>query len=211
MIDSSFSECVYGSVHKFKAKHIIFAPAIAPFHWDGFGIVPESATIPPLISMGGAPPKVSTMGLMGRIKSTIEPILWRLGFQYLCVLKIKAIIEDKLNMTGLPDLQEFERNTSLVMVNVHIVAEFPLALPPFFVSYSGLWCSRDKVKARKPLPKDLAHFVEQKDSDDFVYVSLGSSVIASTMPVELRDTFFQAFKSFTKLNFCGDGQGSAFK
>ncbi len=202
MIDSSMGECIYGVLYKFKSKHITFMPAIVPHHWDTYGIVPESATIPSTISFFGVPPKTYEMDLVGRIKSTIEPLLWRFGHEYMYLPKVKALIEERMNISGgLPDLREFERNTSLVLANINFVEDFPLSLPPYFVSYSGLWCSRDKIKTRKPLPKELTQFVEQRDIDGFVYVSLGSSVIASNMPLELRNTFFEAFKSFPKLQF----------
>ncbi|ODN00652.1 UDP-glucuronosyltransferase [Orchesella cincta] len=149
-IDASLGECGYGLVHMFQAKHVLFFPAIPPYMFDAFGIVPES-----------------------------------------------SIIEEKLNITNLPPLVEFERNSSLVFVNHHFVEEYPVSLPPLFVPYSGLGCSKNtKVK---PLPEKLANFIQ--DTDGFIYVSFGSAVIASAMPKSMRDTFFEAFEAFPNLKF----------
>ncbi|ODM95810.1 Ecdysteroid UDP-glucosyltransferase, partial [Orchesella cincta] len=40
------SECGYGLVHMFQAKHVLFFPIVIPYMFDAFGIVPESSSIP---------------------------------------------------------------------------------------------------------------------------------------------------------------------
>lgn len=202
MIDTSLGDCAYGLVHKFKAKHILFAPAIAPYTWDGFGIVPESASIPPSAVLYGKTVKPSEMTVVGRFWSTLEPLIWRLGQMYY-INRLEKLLRERVNMSDLPSLLEFERNTSLVLINAHFVEEYPFALPPMFQSYAGLACSKAIRKERKPLPEVLEKFVggNSNETEGFVYISFGSVVDVTKMPTQLLNIFFEAFAAFPKLRF----------
>ncbi|CAL8110971.1 unnamed protein product [Orchesella dallaii] len=191
------SECAYGLVYKFKAKHILFLPTSStPFLFDGIGIVPETSSIPDVSSLY----KPSEMNFMARVQNTIMTILWRYGYLYF-FKDVVPIIEEKLNITNFPAITEFEKNTSLVLVNHHFVEDYPRSFPPMVVPFSGISCknSKNSKSGTDPLPTDISSFIE--NSEGFIYVSFGSAVKASSMPVSLRDEFFEAFKSLPKLNF----------
>ncbi|CAL8100642.1 unnamed protein product [Orchesella dallaii] len=191
LIDAGFGECAYGLVHKFKAKHIVFTPFVCGLVYDTFGVVPESSSIPdPFFDF--MPNQIT---LIQRTWNTIAPLMWRYNIlKY--IEKLEPMVRDKMNMTDMPPIAEFEKNTSLVFHNGHFIEEYPVSLPPMFVSYSGIRCEPNKIK---PLPTELSDFI--KDTDTFVYVSLGSSVDVGKMPISLRNKFFDAFKSFKDVKF----------
>ncbi|ODN00662.1 UDP-glucuronosyltransferase 1-2 [Orchesella cincta] len=192
LIDASFGECSYGLVHKFKAKHIVFTPFVCGLVYDTFGVVPESSSIPdPFFDFVPI-----QMTLMQRFWNTIAPLMWRYnGLKY--IEQLEPVVKNKLNLTDMPPIVELEKNTSLVFYNGHFVEEYPMSLPPMYVSYSGIRC--DPNRKNKPLPTQFANFIN--DTNAFIYVSLGSAVDVGKMPVSLRTSFFEAFKSFTGLKF----------
>ena len=147
MIDQSLGDCVYGLVRKFKAKHILFNPVLVPFIHDGIGIVPESASVPTNLLFRHKP---NEMSFWGRVKATFGLFIWRLGYQDY-VWKLEPFLKDKLNMTDLPPIAEFERNTSLIMVNNHFIEDYPMSYPPMIIPISGMWCGKNKMKHSKPL------------------------------------------------------------
>ncbi|CAL8100645.1 unnamed protein product [Orchesella dallaii] len=198
-IDASLGECAYGLVHKFQSKHALFYPVILPYMFDAFGIVPETSSIPDFFFHK----KPSEMSFFNRVWTTFSPYLWRYK-QYEFGTMVHSVIEEKMNITNLPPIVDFERNASIVFVNHHFVEEYPVSLPPLFVPYSGLWCGKEN-KA-KPLPEKLANFIE--DTDGFIYVSLGSAVVSSAMPESLRDSFFKAFEAFPNYKFFWRWTGS---
>ncbi|CAL8110970.1 unnamed protein product [Orchesella dallaii] len=191
MLDA-LGECGYGLVHKFKAKHILFVPLLAPFLHDGFGLMPETSSIPEL-SLHYKPTELT---FFNRVSNTLMILFWR--YSYLDFIRnVEPVIKDKLNLTEFPPIAEFEKNTSLVLINNHWVEDYPISLPPMFVSFSGLGCKKEPVA--NPLPEKVSKFLE--DADGFIYISFGSAVVASAMPISLRDEFFAALKSLPKLRF----------
>ncbi|CAL8110972.1 unnamed protein product [Orchesella dallaii] len=190
------SECAYGLVYKFKAKHILFFPTSSPpFLFDGIGIVPETSSIPDVSSLY----KPSEMNFMARVQNTIMTILWRFGYLYF-FKDVVPIIEEKLDITNFPAITEFEKNTSLVLVNHHFVEDYPRSLPPMVVPFSGIGCNSKNSKTEtSPLPKDISSFIG--NSEDVIYVSFGSAVVVSSMPISLREEFFEAFKALPKIKF----------
>lgn len=206
MLDSSLSHCGYRLIHKFKAKHILFMPAQAPYHFDTFGVLPESASIPSTTSLSSNFPKPSEMGLVARIRNTLEPLLWYFGNLYF-MYNVKPVIEQGLAIENLPDLSEFDRNTSLVLFNSNFVDDYPMAVPPLFVSFAGLWCSRDKLKQQKKIPKEIDNFIGNSSA---VYFSFGTTIDPTSMPDEMRETFVKAFESFPGIMFLWRWKGAKF-
>lgn len=200
LLDGCLSECGYSLVHKFKSKYILFSPIIVPFFYDGLGFVPESSSNPDVLFHS----KPTQMTLINRVKTTLTYLLWRLKFT-LYMGSIEEIFKRKIN-PEFPSIFDIERNVSLVMLNSYLIEEYPTSLPPMFVSYSGLWCSRDKLKERKSLPKEMEEFIGK--SEGFFYVSFGSATTASAMPIQMRNKFFQAFSAFPKVKFFWRWTGS---
>ncbi|ODM99116.1 UDP-glucuronosyltransferase 2A3 [Orchesella cincta] len=139
MILDTLSECGYGLVYKFKAKHITFVPvSMTPFLSDGIGIVPESSSIPDVTQKF----KPSETSFMNRVRNTLMVLLWRYGYLDFSS-NVLPVIESKLNLTDFPPIEEFERNTSLVLVNHHFIEDYPRSFPPMVVPISGLLCNEN--------------------------------------------------------------------
>lgn len=134
---------------------------------------------------------------INRLLTTLSMHFWRYN-QDDFLKRLKPVLQSTLNIKEMPDMHEIEANTSLILLNGHFIDDYPIALPPMIQSYSWLWCSKDKLKVIKPLPKHITDFV---GNDSVVYVSLGSAVASSTMPGSLRDQFFAAFEEFPHLRF----------
>ncbi|ODM99599.1 UDP-glucuronosyltransferase 1-3 [Orchesella cincta] len=200
MLDS-LAECGYGLVHKFNAKHILFVPMVVPFLFDGLGVVAETSSLPEIAHHA----KPTEMTFMSRVITTLMIIFWRYNFLDFAKA-IEPIIKEKLNLTDeqFPSITEFEKNTSLVLVNNYFVEDYPISLPPMFVSFSGIGCKKDFTP--EPLPEKISNFL--KDAEGFVYVSFGSAVVASAMPISLREEFFGAFRSLPKIKFLWRWTGS---
>lgn len=147
--DTAMGECVFGLVHKFKAKHILFAPVIPPFIYDGLGFLPETSYIPSNVGFHNKPRE---MTFFGRVKSTLAPLIWRLGYVNM-LTRFESLLQNKLNTTDMPPISEMQKNTSLVLANVHFVEDYALSLPPLFIPTSGLWCSKATRKVPKLLPE----------------------------------------------------------
>ncbi|ODM88522.1 UDP-glucuronosyltransferase 1-8 [Orchesella cincta] len=194
------SECGYGLVYKFKAKHVQYLPtSMTPFNFDGIGIVPETSSIPDMSQKF----KPSELGFINRVRNTMMMLLWRYSYLYFAG-NVLPVIKSKLNLTDIPSLTEFERNTSLVLVNHHFIEDYPRSLPPMVVPLSGLLCN--KSYKPNPLPEKISSFIG--GSEGFIYISFGNAVAASSMPDSLREEFFGAFRSLPKLKFLWKWTGS---
>ncbi|ODM90416.1 UDP-glucuronosyltransferase 1-8 [Orchesella cincta] len=198
-IDASLGDCGYGLVHKFKAKHILFYSSVLPYMFDAFGVVPETSSIPEFYFHK----KPSDMSFLNRVVTTLSPFIFRYNVIEFGKTLHKVLLK-KMNLTELPTLMEFQRNTSLVFLNHHFIEEYPISLPPMFISYSGLWCHKEMTV--NPLPEKFENFI--RDSEGFVYVSFGTAVVASGMPESLRAKFFKAFEAFPDIKFLWRWTGS---
>nr|XP_053653646.1 UDP-glycosyltransferase UGT5-like [Cherax quadricarinatus] len=89
----------------------------------------------------------------------------------------------------LPLLLDLERNVSLSLLNSHFSMNTPLPLLPSQVEVGAMHC-----RPANPLPQELESWITGAGSSGVIYFSLGSFARSSTMPVQYRDLFIQAFR-----------------
>ncbi|KAK8724694.1 hypothetical protein OTU49_011225, partial [Cherax quadricarinatus] len=89
----------------------------------------------------------------------------------------------------LPLLLDLERNVSLSLLNSHFSISTPLPLLPSQVEVGAMHC-----RPANPLPEELESWITGAGSSGVIYFSLGSLVRSSSLPVQYRDLFIQAFR-----------------
>nr|XP_053656458.1 UDP-glycosyltransferase UGT5-like [Cherax quadricarinatus] len=89
----------------------------------------------------------------------------------------------------LPPLLELERNMSLALLNTHFTIGTPLPLLPSQVEVGAMHCH-----PANSLPHELESWITEAGSSGVIYFSLGSVTRSSSMPVQYRDLFIQAFR-----------------
>lgn len=126
ILDALFNECAYGLAYAHGAKTMLFSiSTILPWVTDTVGVPDESAWIPDVMS--NVPLDV---GFSNRVYGAVVPIFWRMFRQWYYFPRLEQITKKGLNLEILPSYAELERNTSLMLVNVHPAQELPRALPP---------------------------------------------------------------------------------
>jgi len=77
-------------------------------------------------------------------------------------------------------------------------------LPPMFVNVPGL-----HLRETKPLPEDIQSFIDSdKNSDGFVYMSMGSFVKPQNLPDNIQSVIIETMQSFPKIKFLWKWDGS---
>ncbi|KAK4308410.1 hypothetical protein Pmani_019884 [Petrolisthes manimaculis] len=89
----------------------------------------------------------------------------------------------------LPPLLELERNLSLTLVNTHFAIDTTVPLLPSQVEIGASHC-----RPANPLPQDIEEWISGAGPEGVIYFSLGSFTRGSSMPVQYRDAFLEAFR-----------------
>lgn len=135
------TECSYGLATKFKAKHGLILPVtFLSKYFDAYGVPLETSTIPDW-DVTYKPP----LSFLGRATGVIIPLVWRLS-QILYYPWYKTLFEKYLGLDNISSLDDFQANTSLVLINGDFIEDYPRSLPPNVVKVPGL-----HVKARNGL------------------------------------------------------------
>ncbi|KAK8724695.1 hypothetical protein OTU49_011227 [Cherax quadricarinatus] len=128
------------------------------------------------------------MNLWHRFYNTLVhisfPLYWR---KWAIVPLIQK--EISAQFPELPLLLDLERNVSLSLLNSHFSISTPLPLLPSQVEVGAMHC-----RPANPLPQDLESWITGAGSSGVIYFSLGSVARSTTMPVQYRDLFIQAFR-----------------
>ena len=86
-----------------------------------------------------------------------------------------------------PSVQELESRVSLLIINSDVTLSYARALVPNVIMAGGM-----HIEPPKPLPKDLAQFVEESKNGVIVF-SMGSNLKSSDLPAEKRDALLNSF------------------
>ncbi|CAL8071161.1 unnamed protein product [Orchesella dallaii] len=205
IIDNRFPECGIGLAYKLGAKYIIFNTVTVFAHeYFALGFLPESSAVPELEINSPKPP----MNFLGRVSNEIMTLGWRWShLQYSKIMD--SMIRKRLLVPDMPYIEDLYRNVSLVLHTGDYVTDYPRTLPPLYVNVAGIHC---KLPENISLPVELESFLNtiingQKD-DGFVYISLGSLVVSSNLPHNIKNRFFDTIKSFPNLKFLWKWNGA---
>ncbi|KAK7086055.1 UDP-glucuronosyltransferase 2A1 [Halocaridina rubra] len=96
-----------------------------------------------------------------------------------------------LCLSDMPSLMNLRMNSSLLLINSVKSADIPpRPTVPSIIYAGGL-----HLKESKPLPKDLEDWVKGAGEEGFIFFSLGSAVVPSSMPEEYRKILVKTFGS----------------
>lgn len=196
VMDSLANECAYGFAHYFKSKVIAFNTG-QMYSWNpesNYGIPDESSSIPDGIMHNH--PK---MGFYDRLITAVIPLVWKAYRELFHFPKLEEVTKQGLNLGEIPSFSEFERNTSLFLVNNHWALDYPRSLPPNVIPVGGL-TYREETKGRKPLPKNIDDFVN-KGKGGFIYISFGTVAEFTRVKPSVRQAFINTFKKFPHIQF----------
>ncbi|CAL8100655.1 unnamed protein product [Orchesella dallaii] len=198
IIDSCLPECGIGLAYKLGAKYAIFnTVTIVGHEYDAFGFLPESSAVPELEINSPKPP----MNFLGRVSNELVTLGWRWShFQYSKIMD--SMIRKSLLVPEMPYIEDLYRNVSLILHTGDAVTDYPRTLPPLYVNVAGIHCkSSEKISLPVNLELFLNTTVKGHKDDGFVYISLGSLVVSSNLPQNIKNRFFDTIKSFPNLKF----------
>lgn len=194
IVDNCLSECGMAIAYKYGVKHITFSTiAIVAFENDIYGLNPESSAIPELDLYAPQTP----MSFFERVKNTLMSLVFRFFHYMQYTGEIDKLVRNRLEDQNMPFVEDLYRNTSLILYMGDLVTDYSRSFPPFVVNVGGIHCKNEKQE----LPLELKTFVEDDSVEGFVYISLGSLVVSSNLPENIKQVFFQTIESFPKLRF----------
>ncbi|XP_042856816.1 UDP-glucosyltransferase 2-like [Penaeus japonicus] len=90
---------------------------------------------------------------------------------------------------GMPPLEKLYQGSHLTLINGHFAMDTPVPLLPNQVEIGTI-----NAREAKPLPEDLAKFIDDSGDAGVIYFSLGSIGQSTDMPREYKDIFLEAFR-----------------
>ncbi|XP_066589868.1 UDP-glycosyltransferase UGT5-like [Prorops nasuta] len=175
------SDCFLGFVEKLGAPTVAIRSApLSPWSNDRMANPDNPAYVPN--SLTGNPTR---MTLLERLNNLIATIYYKALYAYYdrkCWMIARKHFGDHL-----PRLYEIAKKTSMILVNSHYSMQYARPLVPGIKEVAGMHIARPK-----PLPKELDDWISGA-KEGAIYFSLGSMLKSSSMSVEKRDAFLEAF------------------
>ncbi|XP_025163006.1 UDP-glucuronosyltransferase 2B9 isoform X1 [Harpegnathos saltator] len=129
------------------------------------------------------------LSLWHRIKNFIR--LWRhIHYVLNHYMQRQQAIAEKYLGKGIPNVNEMEKNMSIMLVNQQEITMFVRPLPPNLIQFGGLHIMKNPA----PLPNDLQQFLDDAPNG-FIYVSLGTNVKMTSFPSYVLRVFYEVFAS----------------
>ncbi|XP_019698291.2 UDP-glucuronosyltransferase 3A1 [Harpegnathos saltator] len=129
------------------------------------------------------------LSLWGRIKNFFR--LWRyIHYVLNHYMQRQQAIAEKYLGKGIPNVNEMEKNMSIMLVNQEEITTFVRPLPPNLIQFGGLHIMKNPA----PLPNDLQQFLDDAPNG-FIYVSLGTNVKMTSFPSYVLRVFYEVFAS----------------
>lgn len=141
-------ECSYGLASKFKSKHALILPiTFISKYFDAYGVPPETSTIPDW-DVTFRPP----LTFLGRAVGAMIPLIWRLS-QTIYYFWYASLFRKYLDLDPVPQLDDIQANTSLILINGDFIEDYPRSFPPNVVKVPGLHVKARNGLENKPLNK----------------------------------------------------------
>jgi glucuronosyltransferase len=125
-----------GLAHKFNAQLAVFSTT-APYPWqsDILGISAEASWLP---DMQKHFPDGNEMNFPQRVLNTLQPIYWHLFRRFSYLPRVEKLLRENLGLTEMPDLEQLEKQISLVLTNTHFAEEYGRSIPPNLIPIGGM-------------------------------------------------------------------------
>nr|XP_053653615.1 UDP-glycosyltransferase UGT5-like [Cherax quadricarinatus] len=182
VIDQLFNEVAYPFLHEVPFI-TLSTSGMEPRQSAVLGNVVNPAYVPNFMQDYPKP-----MNLWNRFCNTLAQIRLALYWRKWTIVPMVQK-EISAQFPELPLLLDLERNVSLSLLNSHFSISTPLPLLPSQVEVGAMHC-----RPANPLPEELESWITGSGSSGVIYFSLGSVARSSSMPVQYRDLFIQAFR-----------------
>lgn len=126
------------------------------------------------------------MNLYERIINTWSHLVWTTA-RFLWHIPIQERTMREHFGPDTPSVKELESRVSLLIINSDVTLSYSRALVPNVIMAGGM-----HIEKPKPLPKDLAKFVEESKNGVIVF-SMGSNLKSCDLPPEKRDALLNSF------------------
>ncbi|GAB0095864.1 UDP-glucuronosyltransferase [Sergentomyia squamirostris] len=187
IIENFNTDCMLAVAHKLKAPFIgLSSCSLQPWLLDRIGM-PNYPSYIPAVFMGYS----EEMTFGERLANWITLQSFKFMYRIFSDRAANRIVEEHLG-TGIPDVGELAKQTSIIMVNTHYSLSGTKPITPSLVEIGGayLFSSHENCLDSK-IDSELKEFLDTADNG-VVYISWGSMIRAETLPASKRDGILQA-------------------
>ncbi|XP_042231682.1 UDP-glucosyltransferase 2-like [Homarus americanus] len=182
IVNSAANEMAFPFLLDITAPFITLSPAgTEPLQLSYLGNVVSPAALPSIVV-----PFDNHLSLWERLVNTLATILLRYSFRRTVGRPLAAALRD--TFPDLPDPFELYPKQSLALLNRHHLLDGSVPLLPNQVEVGCMHCH-----PARPLPPDVAEWMEGAGEAGVVYFSLGSFQKTSRIPAKYREVLMEAF------------------
>ncbi|XP_072946256.1 UDP-glycosyltransferase UGT5-like [Epargyreus clarus] len=170
-------------------SHVIKVPTI---QFSSFGALPG------MYESVGAPTHLFKYPLPIR-QNFLNLSVWQQLSEYRTYREVENILLDQEEIvhvelkrifgSDMPSVHELRRNVDMMFLNIYPIWDFNRPVPPNVIYLGGL-----HQNPRKDLPKELKSFLDSA-TDGVIYMSLGTNVKPSNLPIEKVNMFLKVFST----------------
>ncbi|CAL8107627.1 unnamed protein product [Orchesella dallaii] len=182
IVNAFMNHFVLGIVHKLQVPHmyVITVPAMN-VQVEKFGLYLPPSFVPCSFAAFS-----DRMNFKERVLNFIAEYFMLINTKVRWVPYLSKMYQDHLG-SDVPDVDEIDKNVTLLLMNSHFSLTYPRPLMPDVVEVGGL-----HTRPSKPLPNDLENFLSE-GKDGFILFNLGSIVQPKDMPVATSKMFLNVF------------------
>ncbi|KAL4713315.1 hypothetical protein ACJJTC_015302 [Scirpophaga incertulas] len=181
VLDGAFPECSMGVVYKFKLP-FIFINTVGffsmPFSYSGS---PTPFSVTPFFSK----PFTDTMGFWDRTLNAAWYIAAYTAHSF-SMMVLQGVLRKHFG-PHIPHVYDMTKNVSFILQNGHYSVSYPRPYLPNVAEVACIHC-----KDANRLNPDIEEWISGAGDAGFVYVSMGSSVRTSSMPLAAHKLFVEA-------------------
>nr|AEW43139.1 UDP-glycosyltransferase UGT46A3 [Helicoverpa armigera] len=184
IVENFNSDCMLGLAHVYGIKGpFVSLSSSALMQWvpDRMGLTDNPSYVPIVSSEF-----TSKMTFLQRLENTVMNMYYKVWYRYAIQLKEKAIIEKRFGRR-IPDLQDFAKNMSVMLVNTFHSMNGVRPLLPGVVEVGGMHLDH----SRKPIPHYIERFLNESEHG-VVLFSWGSLIKTASIPKYKEDIIVNA-------------------
>lgn len=181
VLDGAYPECAMAFVYRFKAPFIYINTVgfyTAPMSMSGS---PAPYSVTPFFGRGFT----DNMGLFDRFLNAAYHLV-TVAMHSVMVGILQGILRSHFG-PSIPHVYDMAKNVSFILQNGHFSVSYPRPYLPNVAEIACIHC-----KQSKKLDPDLEEWISGAGEAGFVYVSMGSSVRAASMPQSAHKLFVRA-------------------